>query len=197
MWRVCRPIYCSPEQAIYVNSNNEPQWWQGVFHVTNGSGRDMLITAVEIDFIGYTADGKPQNGTGGYANNGYVGGFDGDYNKPVTITTELYDYNHPEAGRIKYSANVNTATAPSDVGNWNGVRTLRAEEQNKTVLLDKSQQSLAMKVRVDPVGNLSDPYYVGIQEIRIYGNFVPVPEPATTSLSLLGLTALMMRRRRA
>ena len=39
---------------------------------------------------------------------------------------------------------------------------------------------------------------MGLKEIVINGTSVPVvPEPATASLSLLGLAALMMRRRRA
>ena len=39
---------------------------------------------------------------------------------------------------------------------------------------------------------------IDINNIKFYNEVVlPVPEPATTSLSLMGLAALMMRRRRA
>ena len=36
--------------------------------------------------------------------------------------------------------------------------------------------------------------FIGLKEIQVNGEVVP--EPATASLSLLGLAALMMRRRR-
>ncbi len=50
---------------------------------------------------------------------------------------------------------------------------------------------------VNPVASDYGGTFLGLSTLSLGGTVAPVPEPATASLSLLGLAALMMRRRRA
>ncbi len=54
------------------------------------------------------------------------------------------------------------------------------------------------QVSINPVADQCNGTYLGLETFSLIDNPIPAtPEPATASLSLLGLAALMMRRRRA
>ena len=73
----------SPNANVGNNQNNT---WSVSFTFTNDGSQDMLISSIDLSMIGFNGSGAAQNAGGGVANNNYVGGADGNLNKPVNIT---------------------------------------------------------------------------------------------------------------
>ena len=116
------------------------------------------------------------------ANNDYVGGFDGNLNKPVNITLGM-------TGQESQTQAYNGATTTNQTtGSWDGVHTGNYEYSNVLLKAGKSMTLTVTASKNEAYG------FIGLKEIQVNGEVVP--EPATASLSLLGLAALMMRRRR-
>ncbi len=170
----------SPNSNVGNNQNNT---WSVSFTFTNEGSQDMLISSIDLSMIGFTGAGAAQNAGGGVANNNYVGGADGNLNKPVNITLGM---SGQDDQTLAYNGATNTST-----GSWDGVRTGSYEYGD--VLL-KAGESMTLTVTASKNEAYGNGCFIGLTEIQINGEVVP--EPATASLGLLGLAALMMRRRR-
>ena len=184
-----------PARSVSSEASQQPAWI-ATFTLTNTSGHDMKFGLVDLTLIGATMDGKPASGNGGIAYyGGYSNGYDtGNYNKPLNFKLFLH------SGGTSATFNASTAASDDpDAGDWNETRTLKLHPISNYVL--KAGQSCSLWIQLDEpmrsgfdITNLG----MGLKEIVINGDGTPVvPEPATASLSLLGLAALMMRRRRA
>ena len=184
-----------PASPVSSEASQQPAWI-ATFTLTNTSAHDMKFGLVDLTLIGATMDGKPASGNGGIAYyGGYSNGYDtGNYNKPLTFTLFLH------SGGKSSSFNASTAASDDpDAGDWNETRTSKLYPISNYVL--QAGKSCSLTVRLDePMRSGFDitDLGMGIKQIVINGDGTPVvPEPATASLSLLGLAALMMRRRRA
>ncbi|QAA50420.1 PEP-CTERM sorting domain-containing protein [Akkermansia muciniphila] len=165
--------------------NNQNNTWSVSFTFTNDGSQDMLISSIDLSMIGFTGAGAAQNAGGGVANNNYVGGADGNLNKPVNITLGM-------SGQDDQTLAYNGATSTNtSTGSWDGVRTGSYEYGD--VLL-KAGESMTLTVTASKNEAYGSGCFIGLTGIQIKGEVVP--EPATASLGLLGLAALMMRRRR-
>ena len=172
----------SPNANVGNNQNNT---WSVSFTFTNTGSQDMLISSIDLSMVGFNKAGAAQNAGGGVANNDYVGGFDGNLNKPVNITLGM-------TGQKSQTQAYNGATTTNQTtGSWDGVHTGNYEYSN--VLL-KAGKSMTLTVTASKNEAYGSGCFIGLKEIQVNGEVVP--EPATASLSLLGLAALMMRRRR-
>lgn len=171
----------SPNSNVGNSQNNT---WSVSFTFTNDGSQDMLISSIDLSMIGFNASGAAQNAGGGVANNNYVGGANGTVNKPVNITLSM-------SGQEDQTLAYNGATTNTATGSWDGVHTGSYEYGD--VLL-KAGESMTLTVTASKNEDYGDGCFIGLTEIRINGEVVP--EPATASLGLLGLAALMMRRRR-
>lgn len=172
----------SPNSNVGNSQNNT---WSVSFTFTNNGSQDMLISSIELSMIGFTGVGAAQNAGGGVANNNYVGGAAGNLNKPVNITLGM-------RGQDNQTLAYNGATTTNQTtGSWDGVHTGNYEYSN--VLL-KAGKSMTLTVTASKNEAYGSGCFIGLKEIQVNGEVVP--EPATASLSLLGLAALMMRRRR-
>ena len=172
----------SPNSNVGNNQNNT---WSVSFTFTNDGSQDMLISSIDLSMIGFTGAGAAQNAGGGVANNNYVGGADGNLNKPVNITLGM-------SGQDDQTLAYNGATSTNtSTGSWDGVRTGSYEYGD--VLL-KAGESMTLTVTASKNEAYGNGCFIGLTGIQINGEVVP--EPATASLGLLGLAALMMRRRR-
>ena len=172
-------------------------YWKMGIEVTNTSGHDLLISSAEIAMIGATAGGYPLPGIFGVANNGYVSGVSGLYNKPVNMSLTL----EKGVNSVLYTDTLafNVATSPIDdvyEGSWDGWHTGTYDLGSSSVRLNTGESMmLYVEASSNADANSIGGFCAGLYRIRINGALVP--EPATASLSLLGLAALMMRRRRA
>lgn len=174
----------SPNANVGGTGNNT---WDVSFTFTNTGSQDMAISSIDLSMIGFTGGGAAQNGGGGLANNDYVGGFEGNFNKPVNMTLSV-------GGQADQTLTYNGSTAPDGTtGAWTGIHT---GSFNYDGFLLKAGESLTITITASNNSAYSKGCFAGLTGIRINGELV-VPEPATASLSLLGLAALMMRRRRA
>lgn len=172
----------SPNSNVGNNQNNT---WSVSFTFTNDGSQDMLISSIGLSMIGFNGSGAAQNAGGGVANNNYVGGNEGSVNKPVNITLGM-------SGQENQTLAYNGATGTNaSYGSWDGVHTGSYEYDN--VLL-KAGESMTLTVTASNNEAYTSGCFIGLTEIQINGEVVP--EPATASLGLLGLAALMMRRRR-
>lgn len=172
----------SPNANVGNSQNNT---WSVSFTFTNDGSQDMLISSIDLSMIGFTGAGAAQNAGGGVANNNYVGGADGNLNKPVNITLGM-------SGQDDQTLAYNGATSTNtSTGSWDGVRTGSYEYSD--VLL-KAGESMTLTVTASKNEAYGNGCFIGLTGIQINGEVVP--EPATASLGLLGLAALMMRRRR-
>ncbi len=172
----------SPNANVGNNQNNT---WRVSFTFTNGGTQDMLISSIDLSMIGFTGAGSAQNAGGGVANNNYVGGADGNLNKPVNITLGM-------SGQDNQMQAYNGATSTNtSTGSWDGVHT--GSYKYGDVLL-KAGESMTLTVTASKNEAYGSGCFIGLTGIQIKGEVVP--EPATASLGLLGLAALMMRRRR-
>ncbi len=172
----------SPNSNVGNNQNNT---WSVSFTFTNDGSQDMLISSIDLSMIGFNGSGAAQNAGGGVANNNYVGGADGNLNKPVNITLGMSEQ---ENQTLAYNGATSTNTS---TGSWNGVHTGSYEYGD--VLL-KAGESMTLTVTASKNEAYGSGCFIGLTGIQINGEVVP--EPATASLGLLGLAALMMRRRR-
>lgn len=172
----------SPNSNVGNNQNNT---WSVSFTFTNDGSQDMLISSIDLSMIGFTGTGSPQNAGSGVANNNYVGGNEGNVNKPVNITLGV---SGQESQTLAYNGSTNANTS---LGNWSGVHTGSYEYDD--VLL-KAGESMTLTVTASKNEAYGSGCFIGLTGIQINGEVVP--EPATASLGLLGLAALMMRRRR-
>ena len=171
----------SPNANVGNNQNNT---WSVSFTFTNTGSQDMLISSIDLSMVGFNGAGAAQNAGGG-ANNDYVGGFDGNLNKPVNITLGM-------TGQESQTQAYNGATTTNQTtGSWDGVHTGSYKYNN--VLL-KAGESMTLTVKASKNEAYGNGCFIGLTRIQINGEVVP--EPATASLGLLGLVALMMRRRR-
>ena len=172
----------SPNANVGNNQNNT---WSVSFTFTNTGSQDMLISSIDLSMVGFNGAGAAQNAGGGVANNDYVGGFDGNLNKPVNITLGM-------TGQESQTQAYNGATTTNQTtGSWDGVHTGSYKYNN--VLL-KAGESMTLTVKASKNEAYGNGCFIGLTRIQINGEVVP--EPATASLGLLGLVALMMRRRR-
>lgn len=172
----------SPNSNVGNNQNNT---WSVSFTFTNDGSQDMLISSIDFSMIGFNGSGAAQNAGGGVANNNYVGGADGNLNKPVNITLGM-------SGQENQTLAYNGATSTNaSTGSWDGVHTGSYEYGD--VLL-KAGESMTLTVMASKNEAYGSGCFIGLTGIQINGEVVP--EPATASLGLLGLAALMMRRRR-
>lgn len=172
----------SPNANVGNNQNNT---WSVSFTFTNDGSQDMLISSIDLSMIGFNGSGAAQNAGGGVANNNYVGGADGNLNKPVNITLGM---SGQENQTLAYNGATSTNTS---TGSWDGVHTGSYEYGD--VLL-KAGESMTLTVTASKNEAYGSGCFIGLTGIQINGEVVP--EPATASLGLLGLAALMMRRRR-
>ncbi|MCC8125399.1 MAG: hypothetical protein LIO47_08290 [Akkermansia sp.] len=179
-----------PDSVFSPNSNvgsSQNNTWSVSFTFTNDGSQDMLISSIDLSMIGFNAQGAPQNAGGGVANNNYVGGIDGLSNKPVNITITL-DISGQEDQTLAYNGATSNTSMESS---WDSVHTGSYEYGD--VLL-KAGESMTLTVTASKNEDYSNGCFIGLTKIQINGEVVP--EPATASLGLLGLAALMMRRRR-
>lgn len=173
----------SPNANVGATGNNT---WSVSFTFTNSGSQDMLISSIDLSMIGFQGSGAPQNGGGGVANNGYVGGYDGNFNKPVDMTLSI-------EGQDNQTLAYNGSTVASGTGgSWESIRT---GSYNYNDLLLKGGESLTITITASNNSAYNKGCFAGLTGIQINGELV-VPEPATASLGILGLAALMMRRRR-
>ena len=214
----------SIDQSYNIVANNiaERHHVSVLFKVTNTSDRDMMVSSVDISLLGLTANGDPLPGAGGAAylygtsDRTYIGASNGYTNKPIFCRTYFlgegpdggYVYNQGWNGIGGEGEGVylNVATSTGDSGSWDGAVTLTQDsfwttngrsdhmvlKAGESGLIAFSWQNVNDTGFTGPV---SEDYFVGLKELKVNGYLVP--EPATASLSLLGLAALMMRRRRA
>lgn len=172
----------SPNANVGNNQNNT---WSVSFTFTNNGSQAMMISSIDLSMIGFNGSGNAQNGGGGIANNNYVGGYDGAFNKPVDIGLSI-------AGQEKQTLIYNGSTAANGSdGSWDGIHT---GSYNYNNLLLGVGESLTITIDASKNSAYGAGCFVGLTGIQINGELVP--EPATASLGLLGLAALMMRRRR-
>ncbi|MCD8272498.1 PEP-CTERM sorting domain-containing protein [Akkermansia sp.] len=171
----------SPNSNVGDNQNNT---WSVSFTFTNTGSQDMLISSIDLSMIGFNAQGAAQNAGGGVANNDYVGGADGYSNKPINITLGM-------SGQENQTLAYNGATSTNESGSWSGIHTGSYEYDG--VLL-KAGESMTLTVTASKNENYGGGCFIGLTGIQVNGEVVP--EPATASLGILGLAALMMRRRR-
>lgn len=177
-----------PNSVFSPNANvgNAGNTWSVSFTFTNSGSQDMLISSIDLSMIGFQGSGAPQNGGGGVANNGYVGGYDGNFNKPVDMTLSI-------EGQDNQTLAYNGSTVASGTGgSWESIRT---GSYNYNDLLLKGGESLTITITASNNSAYNKGCFAGLTGIQINGELV-VPEPATASLGILGLAALMMRRRR-
>ena len=196
-----------PDEFFIPNaSTGSGGWWYAEFTFTNNSGHDMEISSIDFTMIGATTSGLPASGDGGIANStsfagyNYVGGYEGNYNKPLKILASL----KLSSGGVRQYFNASTAASDNpDGGDWNGTHKGTFDFASAQYVVKAGEN---FTVYIEAEGDSSTTGFtpvdlcMGIKEIQINGDGTPVPvvpEPATASLSLLGLTALMMRRRRA
>lgn len=173
----------SPNANVGSTGNNT---WSVSFTFTNTTSQDMLISSIDLSVIGFTGAGAAQNGGNGVANNNYVGGYENNFNKPVDMTLSI-------DGQTDQTLTYNGATAANgNTGSWDGIHT-GSFDYNDFLL--KAGESLTLTITASNNSAYSKGCFVGLTGIQINGDLV-VPEPATASLGLLGLAALMMRRRR-
>lgn len=173
----------SPNANIGGTGNNT---WSVSFTFTNTGSQDMMISSIDLSMIGFTGAGAAQNGGNGVANNDYVGGYDGTFNKPVDLTLSI-------DGQTDQKLTYNGSTAPNgSTGSWDGIHT---GSYNYNDLLLKAGESLTITITGSNNSAYTKGCFAGLTGIQINGELL-VPEPATASLGLLGLAVLMMRRRR-
>lgn len=174
----------SPNANVGGTGNNT---WSVSFTFTNTGSQDMLISSIDLSMVGFTGAGAAQNGGNGMANNDFVGGYDGNFNKPVDMTLSV-------DGQTDQTLTYNGATAANgSTGAWTGIHT---GSYNYNGLLLKAGESLTITITASNHDAYTKGCFAGLTGIQINGELV-VPEPATASLGLLGLAALMVRRRRA
>jgi len=173
----------SPNANVGGAGNNT---WSVSFTFTNTGSHDMLISSIDLSMVGFTGAGAAQNGGGGIANNGYVGGYEGNFNKPVDMTLSI-------DGQPDQTLTYNGSTAANgSTGAWTGIHT---GSHTYDDFLLKAGESLTITITASNNSAYNKGCFAGLSGIQINGDLV-VPEPATASLGLLGLAALMMRRRR-
>lgn len=178
-----------PSSVVTPNSNVASGGsWSMSFTFTNNSGRDMLISSIDLSMIGVNGSGDPQNGLPGVVNKDYVGGYDGNCNKPVNMTLSI-------DGQAAQTLAYNGATSQlgGSSGSWDEIRTGSYNYDN---LFLGAGDFLTITIKASQNADYNQGCFAGLTGIQINGELV-VPEPATASLGLLGLAALMMRRRRA
>lgn len=176
-----------PASVVTPNSNVASGGsWSMSFTFTNTASQDMQISSIDLTMIGVTGGGKAQNTGNGVA--GQEGWIEGTAtgNKPVNLTLSIEDGG-------SQTLVFNAATDGTDSGNWNMTRTGGYDFLNGFIL--KEGESLTITIDASKHEAYDKGCFAGLSGIQINGELVP--EPATASLGLLGLAALMMRRRRA
>ena len=148
----------SPNANVGNNQNNT---WSVSFTFTNDGSQDMLISSIDLSMIGFTGAGAAQNAGGGVANNNYVGGADGNLNKPVNITLGM-------SGQGDQTLAYNGATSTNtSTGSWDGVRTGSYEYSD--VLL-KAGESMTLTVTASKKRGLRQAaVFIGLTGIQING----------------------------
>lgn len=178
-----------PETVVTPNSNvasADGGSWSMSFTFTNTATQDMQISSIDLTMIGVTGGGAVQNtGNGVAGQDGWIGGT-ATGNKPVNLTLSL------DGGGSQILV-FNAATDGSNAGNWNMTRTGGYDFLNGFVL--EAGKSLTITIDASRHDAYKKGCFAGLSGIQINGELVP--EPATASLGLLGLAALMVRRRRA
>ncbi|MFR4416377.1 MAG: hypothetical protein ACLT8E_02680 [Akkermansia sp.] len=77
----------------------------------------MLISSIDLSMVVAHGCGVFQNGGNIVANNGYVGGYEGNFNKPVDMTLSI-------DGRPDRTLTYNGSTAANgSTGAWTGIHT--------------------------------------------------------------------------
>ena len=191
-------IVSAPVVVGGTNAQGSNYWSIDIDFVNYGS-QDVQIDSVDLTMIGYDSYHMPLSGTRGIANNGYVGGFDGDYNKPVNVSLTWLNENGSSVYTDTLAFNASTvASGDPDAGSWDGTHTGTYNLGSSSFTLNPMERA-RLRVQVsrndDNLSVRDGDFYMGLKQIVIKEGVVP--EPATASLSLLGLAALMMRRRRA
>ena len=177
-----------PSSVVTPNSNVASGGsWSMSFTFTNTAAQDMQISSIDLTMIGVTGGGAAQNTGGGVAGqDGWIGTTTGLSNKPINLALSIDSVG-------SQTLVFNAATGGGSSGNWDTPRTGGYDFLDGIVL--KAGQSLTFTIDA----TLHDAYtkgcFEGLYGIQINGELVP--EPATASLGLLGLAALMVRRRRA
>ncbi len=176
-----------PASVVTPNSNVASGGsWSMSFTFTNTASQDMQISSIDLTMIGVTGGGKAQNtGNGVAGQEGWIGGT-ATGNKPVNLTLSIEDGG-------SQTLVFNAATDGTNSGNWNMTRTGGYDFLNGFIL--KEGESLTITIDASKHEAYDKGCFAGLSGIQINGELVP--EPATASLGLLGLAALMMRRRRA
>ena len=153
----------SPNANVGNNQNNT---WSVSFTFTNDGSQDMLISSIDLSMIGFTGAGAAQNAGGGVANNNYVGGADGNLNKPVNITLGM-------SGQGDQTLAYNGATSTNtSTGSWDGVRTGSYEYSD--VLL-KAGESMTLTVTASKTRPTAAAVLSVLREFRLMGKWFPNP----------------------
>lgn len=151
----------SPNSNVGNNQNNT---WSVSFTFTNDGSQDMLISSIDLSMIGFTGAGAAQNAGGGVANNNYVGGADGNLNKPVNITLGM-------SGQDDQTLAYNGATSTNtSTGSWDGVRTGSYEYGD--VLL-KAGESMTLTVTASKTRPTAAAVLSVLREFRLRGKWFP------------------------
>ena len=166
--------------------------------LTNTSDQSIRITGTELSLIGVDPDYNPATGLNGTRGFNSVGQFtEGRYNRIANVFSTLTGGNYYELRQQLFNLS-SVASADPNAGTWEGVHTGSFDFSDADIILEAGKSLQLNTLIRNYVEDLRTPaLYVGMKEYRVYGEVLPVPEPATASLSLLGLAALMMRRRRA
>ena len=176
-----------PSSVVTPNSNVASGGsWSMSFTFTNTAAQDMQISSIDLTMIGVTGGGAAQNTGGGVAGqDGWIGGAPTG-NKPINLTLSIDSVG-------SQTLVFNAATYGSNSGNWNMTKTGGYDFFNGFIL--KAGESLTITIDASQREAYKNGCFAGLSGIQINGELVP--EPATASLGLLGLAALMVRRRRA
>ena len=178
-----------PSSVVVANSNvSTGGSWSMSFTFTNTGTSNLLISSIDLSLIGVTGGGDAQNTGGGVADptGSWVGGLAGASNKPVDMTMSL--------GGNSQMLTYNVASGDGGAGNWNTLSTGSYNFMDGMVLA--AGDSLTMTISAARNSAYTAGTFVGLSGIKLNGEALAVPEPATTSLGLLGLAVLVLRRRR-
>lgn len=152
-----------------VQMQNNNTGWTVTFSFT--ATQDMSISSLDLGFQFVTGQGERHGNTD---------------SKTGTATVTL------TAGDSSSTANLSFERVQADK---DGTPTPDLKEASfNTPVTVKAGETFTLTVNAKAPGTGGT--FLGLSQLGLYGDMV-VPEPATASLGLLGLAALMMRRRRA
>ncbi len=170
--------------------NGDGKYWTMTFTLTNNSANTVSIESIAIAAFGTNGSGGVQGISGGMVitsdqavEYNYVGREGNAQNKPIDFT-------------LTGSSEVIPVNMGMNPNNWsNPGREATFTLDNSWTLDAGESMEFTVKAENSNLFTYTSGTFAGLKTITING--AVVPEAATASLSLLGLAALMMRRRRA